>query len=166
LGFDMIRKSASVALAALCLLGAGACTPTVSYNGFQAREDKPQDIKVGVDTRSTVLTKLGSPSTVATFEPNIWFYVSQTTAQQAYLRPKLRDRDVVAIAFDKDEKVTSVNAYKLKDGFKVAYSDRKTPTRGRELSVLEQILGNVGRGGMLPQDQNDPGNPRGGGGGR
>ena len=159
----MIRKSASFAVAALCLMGAGACTPTVSYNGFQAREDKPQDVKIGVDTRSTVLTKLGSPSTVATFEPNIWFYISQTTAQSAYLRPKLQDRDVVAITFDKDEKVTNVKAYKLKDGYKIAYSDRETPTRGRELSVLEQILGNVGRGGMLPQDENDPGNPRGGG---
>jgi outer membrane protein assembly factor BamE (lipoprotein component of BamABCDE complex) len=159
----MIRKSASFAVAALCLVGAGACTPTVSYNGFQAREDKPQDVKIGVDTRSTVLTKLGSPSTVATFEPNIWFYISQTTAQSAYLRPKLQDRDVVAITFDKDEKVTGVKAYKLKDGYKIAYSDRETPTRGRELSVLEQILGNVGRGGMLPQDENDPGNPRGGG---
>jgi len=161
----MIRKSASaaVAAAALLLVGAGACTPTISYNGFQAREDKPQDVKVGIDTRSTVLTKLGSPSVVATFEPNIWYYVSQTTARSAYFRPKLRERDVVAITFDKDEKVTGVNAYKLKDGFKIAYSGRETPTRGRELSVLEQILGNVGRGGMLPQDQNDPGNPRGGG---
>ena len=157
----MIRKSAYVAIAALALLGAGACTPTISYNGFQAREDKPQDVKVGEDTRSTVLSKLGSPSVSATFEPNIWYYVSQTTARSAYFHPKLRERDVVAITFDKDEKVTAVNAYKLKDGFKVAYSDRETPTRGRELTVLEQILGNVGRGGMLPQDQNDPGNPRG-----
>ena len=161
----MIRKSAFAAAAILCLMGSSACTPTVSYNGFQAREDKPQDVKVGVDTRSTVLSKLGSPSVVATFEPNIWYYVSQTSERVAYFRPRLQNRDVVAITFDKDEKVQAVNAIKLKDGYQVAYNRRETPTRGRELTVLEQLLGNVGRGGMLPQDQSDPGNPRGGSGG-
>ena len=161
----MIRKFAFAALAALCLTGAGACTPTVSYNGFQAREDKPQDVKVGVDTRSTVLSKLGSPSVVATFEPNIWYYVSQTSERVAYFRPRLQNRDVVAITFDKDEKVQAVNSIRLKDGYQVAYNRRETPTRGRELTVLEQLLGNVGRGGMLPQEDADPGNPRGGTGG-
>jgi len=48
----------------------------------------------------------------------------------------------------------------------VNYVDRKTPTRGRELSVLEQIFGTIGR---LPTDRlgggNNPGNTGGGGGG-
>ena len=44
---------------------------------------------------------------------------------------------------------------------KIAYNKAETPTRGRELSVIEQLLGNIGRGGMLPQD-NDPGQRPGG----
>ena len=28
----------------------------------------------------------------------------------------------------------------------IAFNGRETPTRGRELTVLEQLLGNVGRG--------------------
>ena len=50
-------------------------------------EDKPEDVKVGVDTRSTVLTRLGSPSESATFDPNIWFYISQVTDKIAYKNP-------------------------------------------------------------------------------
>jgi hypothetical protein len=34
----------------------------------------------------------------------------------------------------------------------IAFNDRETPTRGREMTVLEQLLGSVGRGGLLPQD--------------
>ena len=147
-----------IALAATCLigLGAGACAPTVTYNGFQAREDKPQDVQVGVDTKSTVLARLGSASTTATFEPNIWYYVSQMTNKVAYKNPKVQTREVVAIRFGADDKVAEVKTYTLKNGFQVAYNKAETPTRGRELSVLEQLLGNIGRGGMLPQE-NDPG---------
>jgi outer membrane protein assembly factor BamE (lipoprotein component of BamABCDE complex) len=159
----MASKSCIVALAALSLVGFGAaaCAPTIAYNGFQAREDKPQDIQVGVDTKSTVLARLGSPSATATFEPNVWFYISQQTRKVAYKNPKVQTRDVVAVTFGQDEKVASIKTYALKDGFKVAYAKGETPTRGLELTVLEQLLGNIGRGSMLPQD-NDPGSRPGG----
>jgi outer membrane protein assembly factor BamE (lipoprotein component of BamABCDE complex) len=152
-----------ILLAALCLAGAGvaACTPTVAYNGFQAREDKPQDVKVGDDTKSTVLARLGSPSTTATFEPNVWYYISQMTNKVAYKNPKVQTREVIAITFGADEKVAKVETYGLKNGYQIAYNGAETPTRGRELSVIEQLLGNIGRGGMMPQE-NDPGQRPGG----
>ena len=143
-----------IALTAALLIGAGlsACSPTFAYNGFQAREEQPKDVKVGVDTKSTVLSRLGSPSVVSTFEPNIWFYVSQMTSKVAYQNPRLRTRDVVAITFADDEKVEAVEIYDLADSQRVAYNKEETPTRGRQMTALEQILGNVGRGSMLPQE--------------
>jgi outer membrane protein assembly factor BamE (lipoprotein component of BamABCDE complex) len=154
----MRRNLALVALAAISLVGTvSACAPVTSLNGFQAVDIKPQDMKVGVDTRSTVMTKLGSPSAIATFDPNIWYYVTQTSDKVAYLRPQVKTRTVIAISFDKgDEKVTEVKTLGLGDGFQVAYVKRETPTRGRELSVFEQLLGTVGRGSAIPPD-NDPG---------
>jgi outer membrane protein assembly factor BamE (lipoprotein component of BamABCDE complex) len=135
-------------------------------NGFVAVDTQPTDIKVGTDTRNTVVAKLGSPSTVSAFDKNTWFYVTQTSDKMAYLYPQLKSRRVVSISFDKDLKVAEVKQLTLKDGYDLAYEKRETPTRGRELSWIEQILGTIGRGGtgVLPQDM-DPGNPRGGGGG-
>ena len=146
-------------LAAAAAVSVGGCTPTVAYSGFQAREDKPADVKVGVDTKSTVLARLGSPSITAAFDPNIWYYVSQTSNKIAYKDPKVTSRDVVAIQFSADEKVATVKAYRLGSGYQVAYNKNSTPTRGRELSVIEQLLGNVGRGSELPPE-NDPGQRR------
>ena len=58
-----------------------------------------------------------------------------------------------AIAFNKDsELVDAVNTYTLKDGKVIAFNTRETPTRGREMTILEQLLGSVGQGGLLPQD--------------
>jgi outer membrane protein assembly factor BamE (lipoprotein component of BamABCDE complex) len=153
----MDRKVVSLA-AALCLMGVSACAPQIASNGFQPVDNKPQDVKVGADTRSTVLSKLGSPSAVSTFDPNTWYYISQTTEQYAYYKPKVEKRTVVSIAFDKDEKVTAVKDLSLKDGFKIAYASQQTPTRGKELNWLQQILGTIGRGGSMlnPNDQ-DPG---------
>ena len=139
-------------IAAAAVAGLSACAPISRYSGFQAIENRPADVKVGEDTKSTVLARLGSPSTTSTFEPNVWYYVSQVTSKVAYKNPKLRSRDVVAITFSDDEKVEAVNTYDATDGFRVAYNKDETPTRGRQMTVLEQLLGNVGRGGMLPND--------------
>nr|WP_249138383.1 outer membrane protein assembly factor BamE [Caulobacter sp. S6] len=130
------------------------CAPTNMFQGFQAIEAKPQDVKVGEDTKSTVMSRLGSPSTVSTFDPNVWFYVSQVTQVQSFYHPKVVRRDVVALTFNKDdEKVVNVATLSLKDGRVIAYNGRETPTRGRELSILEQLLGNLGQGSLLNNNQ-------------
>jgi outer membrane protein assembly factor BamE (lipoprotein component of BamABCDE complex) len=145
----VVFAAAVIGLAAV----AGGCTPLTSYSGFQAIEARPADMKVGVDSKSTVTEKLGSPSASSTFDNNTWYYISQTTDRIAFYKPRVVKRDVVAISFAKeDEKVLAVNNYTLKDGKVIAYNGRETPTRGREMTILEQLLGNVGRGGMLPQD--------------
>lgn len=151
----MFRRAAYAALAATTLATAGlsACSPITSYSGFQAIDSDPKDVAVGADTKSTVRAKLGSPSVTSTFDPNVWFYVNQIKQRVAFRKPKVTSRNVTAITFDKDsEAVTAVNVYTLKDGKVIAYNNRETPTRGREMTVLEQLLGSVGRGGLLPQD--------------
>ncbi len=150
-----------VVLAIAGVLVLGACTPTTSYQGFQAVEAKPADVKVGVDTKSSVMERLGSPSAVAALEPNTWFYITQISDAVAFRQPVVRRRDIVAINFNKaDEKVLAVNTFTLKDGHVISYNHHATPTRGRELSVLEQILGTIGQGNMMPQQDVNPGSQR------
>ncbi len=154
----MIRPILLAAAACAALAGA-ACAPTSTYNGFQARDEKPADVKVGVDTKSTILTRLGSPTLQSTFGDANWFYISQITEREAYFLPRVRSREVVRISFDKDDKVAEVKKLEMKDGYQIAYDKRETPTRGRDLSILEQILGTLGRSAVLPQED-DPGRSR------
>jgi outer membrane protein assembly factor BamE (lipoprotein component of BamABCDE complex) len=148
----MFRRAAYAVIAA-SLLSTAACAPITSYSGFQAIESDPKDVKVGTDTKSTVRGKLGSPSATSTFDPNVWFYMNQVKQRVAFRRPTIVQRNVTAITFSKEsEQVESVNNYTLKDGKVIAFNGRETPTRGRELTILEQLLGNVGRGSMLPRD--------------
>ena len=162
----MPSKAAFAALAAGLLIPAAtaslsACAPIASYSGFQAIESDPKDVKVGTDTKSTVRGRLGSPSATGAFDSNTWFYMNQLKSRVAFKRPEVIARNITEITFDKDsELVQSVNTLTLKDGKVIAFNGRETPTRGRELTILEQILGNVGRGGLLPNNEEDtvPGN--------
>jgi outer membrane protein assembly factor BamE (lipoprotein component of BamABCDE complex) len=155
----MFRRAAYAVLAAT-LLSTAACAPITSYSGFQAIESDPKDVKVAVDTKSTVRGKLGSPSATSTFDANTWYYMNQVKQRIAFRKPQVVARNVTAITFNKEnEQVESVNNYTLKDGKVIAFNGRETPTRGRELTILEQLLGNVGRGSMLPRDDESvPGN--------
>ena len=149
-----MRKAALAALTA-SLLALGACAPMAAHQGYMAIEQNPADVKVGEDTRSTVLAKLGSPTATSTFDKDTWFYITQMSSKTAFYKPHVTSRDVVAIGFNKDnEQVTSVNTYTLADGRVIAFNGRETPTRGREMSILEQLLGSIGSGSTLPPDQN------------
>ncbi|MBA4803326.1 MAG: outer membrane protein assembly factor BamE [Brevundimonas sp.] len=138
-----------------------ACAPVVGQNGFQAVDAKPADIVAGTDTRETVLTKLGTPSTTSTFESDsIWYYMSQVTEKYTYNRPQVTQRTITEITFNDAGQVAAVRTLGLDDGQRIAMNDRETPTRGRQLTILEQLLGNVARG-QLPRTEEDiPGQRR------
>ena len=150
----MNRKAAFLAALAL---GVAGCAATPYYQGFQAIDQRPSDVKVGEDTRSTVLARLGSPTAVSTFDKDTWYYISQVSSRTAFYHPRVNKRDVVVISFRKsDDQVTAVNTFTLKDGRVIAYNNRETPTRGREMTVLEQLLGSISAAGALPPEEVNP----------
>jgi outer membrane protein assembly factor BamE (lipoprotein component of BamABCDE complex) len=133
------------------------CSPITQVQGYQVIDEQPAAAKVGEDTVQTVRTKFGTPTIVSTFEPNTWYYVNQVNDTFGFYRPHVRNRQIVEINFDKaTQKVAKVNTYTEKDGHVIAFNGRETPTRGRELSVIEQILGTIGTR-AIPQEEDDPG---------
>ncbi|WP_421731545.1 outer membrane protein assembly factor BamE [Brevundimonas sp.] len=149
-------------LAVAALAGSAvACAPTVGKNGFQVIDVAPRDIVAGTDTVDTVMTKLGSPSARSTFEDNVWYYISQTTEKYTYNRAQVSQRSITEITFDKaDGKVTNVRVLGLEDGEQLAMNSNTTPTRGRQLTIIEQLLGNVGRGQLPRTEENTQGQRR------
>lgn len=132
-------------IAFACVLA--ACAPRQDYRGVALDEDKLGLITVGQTTEAQVGALLGSPSTTSTFSEwgTTYYYISSETEAVAFLAPELIDQQVVAISFDKDGKVQAVKRYGMKDGKQIAFVDRETPTRGKEMTVLEQLFGNLGR---------------------
>ena len=151
-----MSRNILVVIASAALLSACA-TASRDFQGYIADDVKPADVKPGEDTRATVLAQLGSPSTSSLFDKEgTWMYMSATRERFAFYHPKVVSRTVVAIRFGEDDIVEEVLKYNETDGRILQYASRETPTRGRELGLLEQIFGNVGRV-ALPQDSRGPG---------
>jgi outer membrane protein assembly factor BamE (lipoprotein component of BamABCDE complex) len=106
---------------------------------------KVAQIQPGVTTKETVTQLLGTPSSVATFSDKTWYYISRRTEQLAFFDPDVVDQQVVAIGFDDGGVVRNVARSNLADARQVEPSERVTPAAGRELGILEQLLGNLGR---------------------
>lgn len=132
-------------LLAVALAFAAACAPTLDQRGYVPSPGDVASIELGIDTRDSILERLGTPSATATFSADSWYYISRTTETVAFLSPKVLDQQVVAVDFDADGTVVDVRRYTLDDANRVVPVDRVTPTRGRELGIIEQLIGNVGR---------------------
>ncbi|MEL7128837.1 MAG: outer membrane protein assembly factor BamE [Pseudomonadota bacterium] len=139
-----------------------ACSPIRQYHGYFPDEARPSEIEPGEDTRSTVLARLGTPSTKSIFDENTWIYMSATHESFAYFKPKVGTRDVVAIKFGADDVVEEIVQYDADDGEVIQYASRETPTRGRELGLLEQLFGNVGTVRLPGTEEIGPGGVPGG----
>ena len=98
---------------------------------------------------------IGSPSAVATFNPNVWYYISEKQEQWGPSRPWVSDQNVIQITFNESGRVDKIRYYDMNDAQNITMVARTTPTSGKELTVLEQILGNVGRF-SGPAHQNTP----------
>ena len=153
------RRAAGAALAAGLLLGIAACTPTVDSRGYVPNQALLDQIKPGVDNRESVKRMLGTPTSADPFRDQTWYYISRKTETVAFFEPTVLEQNVVAVDFDAKGIVTKVERYGLEDGKKVDVVTRETPTRGRELTVLGQMFGNLGRfnskGGELPTNRPD-----------
>jgi len=145
--------------AALVALGvATACAPVHTYSGFSAERNNVEipDPQVGVDTRSTVQQRFGSPSTTAVMDQASWYYVSAVQERVAFYTPRITERQVMVVRFE-GETVAAVEKYGIERGQIVAYNANATPTRGRELGVLEQLFGNIGNRVPIGRDEEEQG---------
>jgi outer membrane protein assembly factor BamE (lipoprotein component of BamABCDE complex) len=132
--------SLPVAATATVLIG---CVPVENQRGYVPDQTAVASIAVGMDTKDTVSKKLGDPSSAATFGNDVWYYMSAHVEQNAFFAPRATERNILAVEFAKDGKVTDMHRYTLADGRVVDFVSRETPTRGRELTLLQQIFNAV-----------------------
>ncbi len=88
---------------------------------------------------------LGSPATLSTFQDRKWYYIGQKVSQFAFLGPKVLERQVLEVTFNEQGLVQAAKTYSLADGRDIDPVDRTTPTEGREITILQQFLKNLGR---------------------
>jgi outer membrane protein assembly factor BamE (lipoprotein component of BamABCDE complex) len=143
----------AVALLALPLAGCGA---QIDRHGHVFIDVDLAQIQPGM-TKDQVTLAFGSPDTTSTVGGGAFYYISTTQKSYAFYKPWEIDRKVVAVYFDQKGSVQQVEQYGLKDGVIVHYAKDETPARGKDLSMLEQIFGNISQRSMFKNQKQGAG---------
>ncbi len=149
------RQTTRLALALGAVLALAGCGAQIDRHGHVFVDVDLNQIQTGM-TKDQVTSVLGSPDTTSTIGGDAFYYISSTEKTVAFFKPKEIDRQVVAVYFDSGQKVQQVANYGLKDGIVVNYYKGETPARGKDLTLLEQIFGNISHRKMF-QDLNKQG---------
>ncbi len=122
-----------------------ACEPTIQQHGQLVDPAALAHVRPGITSREEVQRLLGSPSAVGTFDGRRWYYITQTVEKRSFYDKKLADQRVYEIVFDDRGIVQRIDEKNLQQARAIRPVDDKTPTFGNELSLLQQLLGNIGR---------------------
>ena len=157
-----MRRTVPFVLAAAALLA--ACDPYGDTRGFAPSPGSVDKLEVGTQSREDVVRLIGSPSAVATFNPNVWYYITERQENWGPSRPWIAEQNVIQLTFNDSGRISNMKTYDLKDAQNITMVSRITPTSGKELTILEQILGNVGKFSGPARQGGGPGAPTSGGG--
>ena len=130
---------------ALCIALSACSTSRVYMRGNLPDPERVSELVPGNVTSSDILNSLGSPSSVNSFGNETWYYISEKVEIVAFLSPKVLERNILIVEFNKESQLTQVVRLGLNAGRDLAHVERITPTFGLELTVLEQIIGNFNR---------------------
>lgn len=137
-----MKDRAILSLAVAAVLA--GCAPVIETHGYTPVPEAVARIEPGIDTRASVQIKIGRPSHTGAFDERGWYYVSSTVEHFTFYAPEVISRKVVAVAFDDAGVVTEVNTFDLEDGRVIDLAAETTPTYGRQLTFVEQIVSNIG----------------------
>ena len=139
------KRLSFILAAGVVVLALSACESRLDTRGNLLDPELVVEITPGEQNRDEVAAILGSPSSITPFGSDTWYYISQRTETFAFLAPKVTERKILVVKFDKDGKVAKVNTVGLEAGQVINPIQRKTMTHGNKMTIIEQMVGNLGR---------------------
>lgn len=146
-GFRLYMKNTRIlllsAVAALAATSLAACAPSVANRGNILDPETFAQIKPGSTTREEVATKLGTPTSVSTFDEKVWYYVGRQTEQYSFFTPDVLKQQAVEVDFNDQGVVTAFKNLDLSQAADASPVDRSTPTYGQENTLVRELLGDL-----------------------
>ena len=121
-----------------------ACTSLVDNHGYVPTDEELALIEVGRDTRETVASIAGRPSSSGILDESGWYYVRSTYETRLYRAPVEVDRQVVAIYFDETGFVQNLERFGIEEGQVVRLNRRVTEDNRSGIGFIRQLFGNFG----------------------
>ena len=72
-------------------------------------------LEIGTQSREDVVRLVGSPSSVATFNPNVWYYITEKQENWGPLKAWIAEQNVIQVTFNDQGRIANIKYYDLKD---------------------------------------------------
>ena len=132
-----LRAAAAVAFVCATL---GGCAGEQFQKGYVLPPGALEQIPIGA-SQDQVLIVMGTPSTVATLNGEVFYYISQRSSRPvAFMNDRIIDQRVIAIYFDRNRQVRKLANYGLQDGKIFDFISRTTPTSGQEVNYVAPLF--------------------------
>ncbi len=126
------------------------CGDTVIRQGHLFHEEDIAQIKPGMGKDQVVLA-LGTPDTQSAAGGGSYYYISTTASQpMPFMKPEVTDRRIVAVYFDKKDRVAQIANYGMKDGKVFDFVKRETQGYSRDQGLLKELFRDIGMGPSIP----------------
>ena len=143
-----IRRSLPIVAALVVGASLSACSSGLSLTqskarGYEISDDDVKQIRPG-QSAALVTAVLGSPQATNSFATETaWYYIGEKVQQTAFGMELQKDRTVLAIYFDKNNKVVDTERLGVKDGKVFNIETRRTPSYGQDRTFLELIISSI-----------------------
>lgn len=155
----LLRSTAMAGMIAILGLTAG-CARIRDHKGYVVDSTLIGTVAPGIDNRESVEKTLGRPSFAGQFDKDrTWYYVARDTRQIGYRIPKAVDQTVLAVHFDAQGNVASVERTGMEKVAQVSLFGDKTPTLGSKRGFFRELFGNIGRVGSVGEAGGTADNP-------
>lgn len=139
----MSRLITPVVIATFLLLG--ACSNVVQTHGRLIEAAELEQVQIGTTTRADIISLFGQPSFEGAFNSGRIYYNQQTMLQKVAGLNTTQSRELIMFSFDENNMLLDVEIKDEKSDISIATSERKTPTPGENLTVIDQIFSNLRR---------------------
>ena len=135
-----ISAAVLISLSLTACTGSGLSLTQNRSRGYDLSEDALAQIRPG-QSAALVTAVLGSPQATNNFgTQSAWYYIGEKVQQTAFGMEIAKERTVLAIYFDKNNKVLDTERLGVKDGKVFTMESRKTPSFGQDRTFLESII--------------------------
>jgi outer membrane protein assembly factor BamE (lipoprotein component of BamABCDE complex) len=132
-------------LLSVVLLTVSSCSNDLENKGYVTKFSDFSKIKAGTSTKQDVISTLGSPTTTSLFGKETWFYLGKEQTKETFYEPETKNYDGYEIAFDESGIVSKISRKGKEDLKEFEIAEDYTKTTGNEITVLQQLFGNLGK---------------------
>jgi outer membrane protein assembly factor BamE (lipoprotein component of BamABCDE complex) len=128
------------------IIATSSCLSSVDKHGFMFEFSDWEMLQEGVTTKERVLKMMGSPTLISGLDSEeTWIYFSEDLKKFLFFRPKIVERNILAIRFKSDTvaELKKVNLSNEKSSFQ--FSNDYTAVDNHKTGFFKSIFSNVGQ---------------------